>query len=283
MSQIQASPLLRGFKGNSGTQNDREQRWLVTGTDDEYQAQAAALAQCDELAYTLYGGLIPVNVVGFEQTASEMYIVTIHWGIDQNQNNKDPTFQFDLGGGSFKATQSLATVGMYKASSNTDAIPDYQGAIGVRGPDEVEGVEVPVQAYNWSEKHFLPSAIVTPQFRDNLELLKTGTNMAAFRGKQPAQVQFQNLKGAKIGHDTWELNFDFSSGPILQNYVIRSPLGNITVTTKNPWDYLWIKYATKVVAGVPIPAAQYVYVEQVFNPVDFSQLGIPQGPGEGGA
>ena len=290
MSQIQASPLLRGFKGNSGTQNDREQRWLVTGTDDEYQAQAAALAQCDELAYTLYGGLIPVNVVGFEQTGSEMYVVTIHWGIDQNQNNKDPTFQFDTGGGTFKATQSLATVGMYQAAGATLAIPNYQGAIGVVGPNEVEGVELPSQGYNWSEKHFLPASIVTAQFRTNLTYLKTGTNNAPFRGFAVDQVQFQNVKGSKIGSDTFELNFDFAAGPILTNYVVRSPLGNITVAQKKPWDYLWIKYFPAMVGnevgyndGILIPVAQYVYVEQVFGSVDFTQLGIPQGQGEGGA
>jgi len=70
---------------------------------------------------------------------------------------KESTYTFDTGGGTQHITQSFKTKGSYPAPGF--AAPDFRGAIGVTHED-VEGVDITVPVYNFSETHYIDDALV---------------------------------------------------------------------------------------------------------------------------
>jgi hypothetical protein len=86
------------------------------------------------------------------------------------QEQKEPevgesSFSFDTGGGTQHVTQSMATVNSYAPPGKT--APDFKGAVGVTH-DNVEGVDITVPVYNFSETHYLDDALVTPAWGSGL-------------------------------------------------------------------------------------------------------------------
>jgi len=64
----------------------------------------------------------------------------------------------------------------------------------------VEGVDITIPVYNFSETHYLPTLIVTPQYKADLFRLTGRTNQAPFRGFQPGEVLFLGASGSlRIG------------------------------------------------------------------------------------
>ena len=97
-------------------------------------------------------------------------------------------------------------------------------------------------------------------------------NNAAFRGFAAGEVLFLGAQGSKTGTGDWSISYRFAASPNVANLTV----GDITVTEKRGWDYLWVSYAdskddtAKRLVKKPVAA----YVEQVYGYADFSLLGI---------
>ena len=238
--------------------------YIVRGTADDLAAKAALAAASP----VLYDGLVRQSL-HIERVAEDIWEGAVHYGKLQPPETGDSSYQFDTGGGTQHITQSLQTVGRYAPPGKV--APDFQGAIGVTH-DNVEGVDITVPVYNFSETHYIAAGLVTEGYKATLFFLTGKVNADPFRGFAAGEVLFLGASGSKRGEEDWEITFRFAASPNVQNLTI----GGINGIAKKGWEYLWVRYAddedtnAKVLVKKPIG----VYVERVYENGDFSGLGI---------
>ena len=228
------------------------------------ESEAQVLSAAETQIPTTYNNLTRTSI------AIEEPIDNNSWRLMVAYEPRESIYTFDTGGGFQHVTQSIRTRGRYAPAGQT--APNYQGAIGVTGSG-VEGVDIQVPAYHFTETHFMADAQVTPAYKMALFATTGCVNDDWFRGFAPGELLFLGASGAKRGSEQWELTFRFSALPNQSNIQI----GEITGITKYGWDYLWVQYEDDVdedaVKLIKKPTA--VYVEQVFPAALFSiSLGI---------
>lgn len=178
-----------------------------------------------------------------------------------------PMYEFDTTGGTKHITQSLSTVNKYAPAGKT--APDMKGAIGVT-QDSVEGVDIVVPSCRFSETHYKTLAEVTKTYINTL-IDKTGTvNNATFRGRAAGEVLFKGCTGRLKNYDSWELTYHFEVSKNDTNITV----GDITVSTKKGWNYLWILYGTSTDQNRIVKQPVAAYVEEVYSSSAFSTLQI---------
>jgi len=238
--------------------------YIVRGTDNDLVAKTA-LASASPI---LYDGLVR-QTLHIERTAEDLWEGSVRYGMKEPPETGDSSYQFDTGGGTQHVTQSLETIGKHAPPGKV--APDFKGAIGATH-DNVEGVDITVPVYNFSETHYIATALVTGAYKATLFFLTGKVNGSAFRGFSPGEVLFLGASGAKRGEDDWEITFRFAASPNVTGLTV----GDIVGIDKKGWEYLWVRYAdeedaaAKVLVKKPIAA----YVERVYEDGDLSGLGI---------
>jgi hypothetical protein len=258
---------------------------MAATISEHYTSRAFTLGQSAgrELVYTIFdatdedeasailGLTAPATYQGLvlESLSAEPQGNDVWKGFARYVRLNDSEFTFDTGGGTNRVTQSLATVASYAPSGLT--APDFQGAIGV-SDDRVEGADIPGRTYQFTETHTLADGAVTSGYKGYLFQLTGRYNNATFKGFAAGECLLLGVSGSKRGDENWRLTFRFACQPNLSSLVI----GDITVTAKLGWHYLWVRYAdyedSIAYALVKRPVA--AYVERVLEPGDFSLLGI---------
>jgi hypothetical protein len=240
--------------------------YWVSGTEDDQEAHFALAA----VAPAFYGSLARQSV-HVEPVGGGLWEGVARYGRKKPKETGDSSFSFDTGGGTQHITQSIETVGKHGDPGLPGPAPDFGGAIGVTH-DNVEGVDITVPVYNFSETHYIAVEFVTPTYKAALFRLTGKVNSGVFRGFQPGEVLFQGASGTQRGEEDWEISFRFAASP----NAVGLKVGDIAGINKKGWEYLWVRYAdaededAKVLVKRPIAA----YVEQVYEYGDFSELGI---------
>lgn len=245
-----------------------ELRYNIRGTNDDVVARVA-LEGASPLIYDFYGDglwVIPRESASVEPVSTDIWEGIVRYCIVPQEN--ESTFSFDTGGGTTHVSQSLQTVGTYAAAGTP---PNFGGAIGVTD-DNVEGVDITVPVYHFSENHFLPDIEVTPAYKTTLFNLTGRVNNAGWKGFAAGEVLFLGASGTKRGLKAWEITYRFAASPNKSNMTV----GSISGISKKGWEYLWIRYAetedTSAKALVKRPLA--AYVERVYEEGNFASLGI---------
>lgn len=174
------------------------------------------------------------------------------------------TISFDTGGGTQHITQSISTIGKYPLGT----APDFDGAIGATH-DSIEGIDITVPVYHFAETHFIKDVDVN----QGAYFAATGTvNDAAFKGFAIGECLFLGATGSVKSAGIWEITFRFAASPNKTNIAI----GSIIVAAKKGWEYLWVRYESKVDAASKTLVKQPLaaYVEQVYASSSFLTLGI---------
>jgi hypothetical protein len=243
-----------------GNQAGRELVFDIVGTNDEAEVRTLILG-------TAPGGYLglAIEAVDAEPLGGNVWKGYARYVriID------DDEYTFDTGGGTQRITQSLETINSYAPSGLT--APDFGGAIGV-SDDRVEGVDVTIPAYQFTETHRIAAATVDTSYRVALAGLTGRYNNDTFRGFAAGEVVFKGAAGTKrAGDDFWSITFRFE----VSANVSGLSIGGMTID-KLGQHYLWVRYAdyadTAASALVKRPVA--AYVERVSEPGDFSTLGI---------
>jgi hypothetical protein len=181
--------------------------------------------------------------------------------------DNDSEYTFDTTGGTSKITQSLATIASYAPPGFV--APDFRGAIGV-GDDRVEGVDITIPAFAFTETHSFNDAFILGGYKSVLFNMTGRTNNAPFKGLATGEALFLGATGSKRGDEKWSINFRFAGSPNETGLTV----GDITGVAKGGWQYLWVRYADFVdsfaFSLVKRPVA--CYVEQVYKPGDYSSL-----------
>lgn len=257
----------RSTKGDSPS---AELVYTVRGTPDDLAARNAA----EDESPDNYDGL-PRQTVSVEPIGPEHWDATVRYALSTGggfPQTGESVFAFDTGGGTQHVTQSKQTVSSHAASGAT--APDFNGAIGVTA-DGVEGVDITVPVYQFSETHYLPASQVTQGYKSTLFNLTGKVNNGSWKGFAPGEVLFLGASGSRRGTSAdadWEITFRFAASPNASGISV----GPISGISKKGWEYLWVRYADAEDAGsqaiVKRPVA--AYVERVYDEGNFSALGI---------
>jgi hypothetical protein len=255
---------------NDGNYTTAEIPYFVFEVDDEDAAIAFALDNVP----AAYNG-IPLESIEIDERISlNVFKISAQYkaGFDENTvsgaEEPDPVFSFDTGGGTQHLTQSLKTVAKYPTTA-----PDYSGAIGYDG-ENVNGIDVTMPVMNFSETHYLKPGKVSTKYKKTIAELTGSVNSNSFKGYSEGEVLFLGASGSRRGDsrsDLWEVTYKFAVSANRKDIKV----GDLTVTEKKGWDYLWVRYADDVKDKktlVKKPSA--AYVEKVYERKDFGLLGI---------
>ena len=247
-----------------GTNPSAQLNYVIQGSDD----YDAALAELERSAPQAFDNLPRLNY-GIEPVAETIWLGFARYGYQSTQATGDAVYQFDTGGGMQHITQSRKTVRRYARPGTVAG--NFMGAIGVTG-DSVEGVDITVPVYSFSEVHYKKAAFVNDDYKATLFALTGSVNQKAFRKFAAGEVLFLGASGTRRGCDDWELSFRFAASPNLSNLTI----GDMTGIVKAGWEYLWVQYADEedTAAQTLIKRPVSVHIEQVYPYDNFNRLKI---------
>ena len=250
-STVGGSPSVTLKYSVTGTENDGEVLALVAGTAP---SEFAGL-KSQSFSIDPQGGGVWEAEVKYGPMTSPMPPET-----------GDSVFNFDIATSTQHITQSLETKGSFVASGTA---PDYKGAIGVNG-DMIEGTDIVLPHYNFSETHYLDISIVNGGYKANLFQVAGRVNQSAFRGFAAGEVLFLGAQGSLRGEQDWEIAFKFSASPNVSDLT----LGDISGISKDGWDYLWVTYEDAESQQTLVKQPKAIYVERVYERANFGLLGI---------
>ena len=255
----------------TGSNGTRELRYVAMGSSDDVTVRTEAETQLP----TAYDG-IGNRRIRVEPVDSNhgLWEVTASFRTSDTQpppEAGDSSYSFDTTGGTQHVTQSRQTVAGYGAPG-IPAIPDFDEAIGVT-EDGVEGVDVTVPVFSYTETHFVPAASVTSGYVNTLFQLTGKVNASGFKGFAAGEMLFLGASGSKrSSEDFWEITYRFACSANATGLSV----GPITGIDKKGWEYLWALYedvedgSAKRIVKRPVAA----YVERVYDTGNFGGLGI---------
>jgi hypothetical protein len=256
---------------SAGVDPAQERHYAVLGTDDELTARLAVQGGSPVVIDLYLDGTVYVwrQSIDMEPVGEEHWHGVVRYSTVRPTN--ESTFSFDTGGGTAHITQSLATTATYPNPTQWLVAPDFKGAIGATA-DGVEGTDVVVPVYQFSETHYLPATFVTPAYKATVFWLTGKVSSQSFKGFNAGEVLFLGAAGSMRGGGDWEITYRFAASANVTGLTV----GPITGINKKGWEYLWVRYIdaedSAAKALVKIPAA--AYVEQVYPTADLNDLGI---------
>ncbi|MDI1345271.1 MAG: hypothetical protein PSV22_14385 [Pseudolabrys sp.] len=262
----------RRKKGGEGAGVDL--LYTLKGYSDETAAETALLAGSPGT----YTGLIRKSW-SIDELGSNNWEATVTYskaGPLQSQTKDPPEtgyseFAFDLKGGTQHIQQSIATAS-YAAAG---VVPDFKFAIGISrngNSISVDGCDVVVPEFAYSETHYISAASVTNAYVQALKSLTGKTNDSPFKGFAIGEVLFLGASGSQRGSSDWRIDFSFK----ISENVTGKTIGDITGIDKPGHAYLWVlsEDVEDTAAKTLVRRPSAVYVEQVYESADFSLLGI---------
>lgn len=180
----------------------------------------------------------------------------------------DNVYSFEIGEGTETVTQSLETIARYAREGET--APDFKQAIGVT-KDSVEGADVIVPTFHWTETVYQPWDVVTSAYQHAVYGLVGRTNAAAFRDFAIGEVQFRGASGTRRQNEVdWEIAYRFAASPNVTGLTI----GEIEGVAKKGWEYLWVRFDDEEdeTANTLVKVPTSVHIERLFDPGDFTLL-----------
>ena len=237
--------------------------YLISGTSSE----ASALSKLEDTAPDPWQDLVRkgCSVEPYDEVAGMWEGTAVYAPPEEVQQEVgESTYRFSTGGGTQHITTSRGTT-----KYPTSTAPDYKNAIGVT-KDGVEGVDILVPKFEWSETHTIAAASVTTAYIAILRKLTGKTNSTAWQGYAAGEVLFLGAEGSKRGDGDWDITFNFAAG----ENVTGQTIGDITGIAKKAWEYLWIRFkdVEDTTAKAMVKQPQAVYVEKVYDEDDFSTL-----------
>lgn len=150
---------------------------------------------------------------------------------------------------------------------DNSGIPKIDNSLAIEWDGQrANGTEVTIPQFRWSETHYIPDAIVTEVWKENIARATGAVNSAIFRGKQPGEVLFLGIEGSKRGRGDWPFTFYFDAS---QNIVGFK--GDIFYR-KDGQQHLWIQDRVEIEPNMIAPVPDRVYIADVSEqkPTDFN-------------
>jgi len=267
--------------------------WMA-GTNSDTLVRAMVLASTALLIVDpLTGGNLWRGTIQIERDAWQKWDITVPYSTSAVKEVGDPPkVSFELTMQTTKVTHSLSWVDSNPVpgtrhyattgyAPNPDGLtpapeaPDFKGTIGVNKDGKVEGCEILVPEFSWSETWRMDRANVESlAYRNILYAIgQAPVNDAPFRDFAAGEVLFDGASDSAVDEYQSDVTFKFKASPNLVDLII----GDITVASKPGWAYLDIHFAEELSVGTPqvlVAVPKYAYVHTVHYASDFSLLRI---------
>ncbi|MFI4876631.1 MAG: hypothetical protein ACIALR_14875 [Blastopirellula sp. JB062] len=267
---------------NSPTGNDqagkgstRHRRYIVQGSDVDAEIVLAVDA-FSPLTMPGYFGTLYKDKIAKEQLGPRFWLCTVDYITPEKKDEKEEpaagegVFSWDTTGATQHVTVSKETLGSSSYSMSEDA-PDYHGAIGVDG-DQVQGVDVVVPSLQFQLEYKLSKTTVTLAYIRTLRDLTGTTNNATFKGWDAGELLFMGSTGRESTSGDVSALFYFIASKNVEE--VDLPAAFVTPLAKKGHEYLWFSFKPADEDGSIIRRPSFAYVERLYDPKDFAQLGI---------
>jgi hypothetical protein len=249
------------------TENPRKitLKFGLSGSTDDVFVRAYAKASTPILCDGLYRQDLTVDPAGFKLWDVAVPYAPISFKQPEIGEFK---FQWETTGGTAKITQAKERIAEHGVGG---VPPDTKGAIGVTEDGQVEGCEIVIPVFKWTETHQLSSAFADWDYSQILKAITGRVNDDNFRGFPLGQVRFDGAVGGGSNKDPEivEVTFHFAQ----QDDALNVTVGEMTEIDKHGWEYSHVLYLTmEDKKNVKQPRA--VYIDRVYDAADFSLLGI---------
>jgi hypothetical protein len=246
-----------------------ELEYHIIGTLDPNDALNALIAAAP-LTQTTDGTLLSHRTASLEPVGHTVWKGTMSY---QKRSKERPelqtyesSYQFETGGESKRITHSLQTVQTVRPSGTP---ANFKNAIGVNG-DQVEGCDIIVPTFTFSETHVLPPSLVTGGYKLALFRCTGKVNQHSFRGFAAGEVLFLGASGSKRGDEDWEISYRFAASENVAGLAI----GDITGINKKGWEYLWLFFEEATDESLTIMKPIQCNIEKVYEVHNFANLMI---------
>lgn len=230
----------------------------VTATAIKMQAPALTPAQ---IIFPIGGTLFRQNIE-IDELGHKVFECTVPYG---PRPMEDWQFDFNTMGGTLHIKASrFATVRAYDATGVIAA--DNKQIIGDRGGGEVDGTDIIIPALKMTYTYTNPLGAVTEAYVRTLATITGATNNATFRGYNEGELLFLGARGSDGRQTEARVGYEFAAS---QN-VAGMTIGDIAGIAKKGWEYLWLKWEDDEAAGEGIQKPKRVYIEQIYEKIDFS-------------
>lgn len=274
-----------GSRRKTGAQSF-EFLYFVRGHTDEDDARAAI----ETAAPATYNGLISQGLTDFEVIGPDLCFGTVSYGVLELGFDASTTqfFEFDTTGGTQHVTHSKETVNWYSpAGADQTDTPDHKNAIGVDSEGKnPAGADIVAGQFNFTVKRRIDVTDIDSAYIAAIYRLSTGKyNTATFSitldsgitlSFAAGEALFLGARGGPVSQTQWEITFAFSGSPNVSGSGNEIAIGDISVTTKLGWNYLWVQFGPEEDTGANALASRprYAYVERVYDPDDFDDLEV---------
>lgn len=245
-------------------------RYVCGRHGDEGYVKAYAIAATPLIFKGLFRKNIDAKAVG-----GGLWHLEVHYGKTPPPDGTEYRVRYDTTGGTARKTHALEHIESFARSGET--APDHNGAINVVEDGRVEGVDVVIPQFKWTEEHRLSVAVAGWPYSQVLKAITGKVNNATFRGFSAGQVRFDGATGdfstANEDANTILLTYQF----VQQDDVSSVTVGEITGVEKDGWEYAWTEYAQEDDSTAKRLTSQAiaVHVERVYDSADFSLLLLP--------
>lgn len=258
--------------------------YVLTGTTDRIAAETYALANIPVAdAHRLFEKL---SVKEVRDHRDGQFILTAKYKgptikvKEQPDPDPSPTIDeisvaFDLTAQTKTYTQSLATIASYYAPNETT--PDFKKLINIVDgyPEGVEINPASIAESSFTVEQEVPRVLITNTWLKEKKAFIGKLANGAFRGHSTGEVMFGGLRGT-VKHDEpiIALSWEFLT---IENQPAKD-IGVFEDVVKKGWEYAWVYSEERVVTTgskktlTHAPVA--MYVEQLFEYVDFSTIGV---------
>lgn len=243
-----------------------QERVFTINAADENEAIALLKAALPD-SYPVASGTFRLIDYGVDPIGPSFWIG--QGSYEQKRPDDNPSFSFELGGGTAKILVSKEVIASYGTSP-----PTCDGSIGATA-DGVEGCEIFVPSYSWSEIWRFNPADADATYRNKVKaLLAAPVNNATFRGYPAGEVLFMGATGSQTGQNETEVTFKFSQSPNVTSLTV----GGLTGIAKKGWEFLDQRFTEAVVNNILVKTLQFIYIHRVYDSGDFTTLNIGTAP-----
>lgn len=194
---------------------------------------------------------------------------------ESSDSTPESTFSFSTSGATRHIDRSILTRRIYYKNSSGQTqnyAPSDGGPINVDDAGKVNGLDINMPQYVFSETHYFKPSKVTTSFKLKLKNCTGKTNAGAFRGHNAGEVLFMGADGSRNGDgrdDYWQITYKFAAGENNE----KATIGGITVEKQFAWDYVWVKWTDDVdeTTGSIVKVPDQILIEQVYNSANFAQ------------
>jgi hypothetical protein len=198
--------------------------------------------------------------ISLSHRGNGLWFITVPY-VPENEQPGSFDFDFETQGGTIRITQSKSTQ-TFPAGG-----PDHKGAIDVDWT-EVRGAEIVIPALrmNYTFRH--PLGVMNESRAVTLARATGKTNSVAWHGFAAGECLFLGASGKSGTNSEASVTYSIAASENLTSQTI----GAITGVNKKGWELTWVSYQPAVAGGEPIRKAQWIYVERVYDEMNFAAI-----------